>query len=82
MEGTHSLGYVHKGGNLYAAEPAATLTTEAARLTDNRRLIASDLRRDPGSWHGGRNNLDALDVLLGDCLAAMLGRPALIGGAS
>ncbi len=74
--------YVYSRRNLYAGEPTATLPLEAARLTDNRRLIAADLRRDPGSWHGGRNNIAVCDVLLGDCLGELLRRPALTGGAA
>ncbi len=80
MEGNLTLHNGERGCNLYLREPTATLAAEAARLTDNRRLIVADLRHNPNSWHGGRNNIDVLDTLIGDALAEMMRRPALIVG--
>ena len=72
MEGTRRLPYLTYQRNLYAGEHPTMLAIEAARLDDNRRLIGSDLRRDPGSWTGGRNNIDVLDVLFSDAISMML----------
>ncbi len=59
-----------------------TLQAEAERIAWNRRIVAGDLARDPASWHGGQGNIDVLDVLLGDALAALLRHPMMMGVAS
>ncbi len=76
MRSSYIVGYVHRGGNLFAAEPDATLPAEAARLADNRALIAADR----AAWHNPALCLAVVDVLIGDALAELVRRPALIVG--
>jgi hypothetical protein len=80
MKHTSSLHNITYGRNLYAGEPPALLRAEAECLTDNRRLIEADLKRDPASWVGGRANVNVLNVLLGNALAVMLHHPSMIVG--
>jgi hypothetical protein len=80
---THTLThYVIENRNLYRDMPAALLPAEAARLDDNRRLIAADLRRDPGSWVNGPGCLAVCDVLFADAVAELTRRPMIAGVAA
>jgi hypothetical protein len=80
MKHTTILHNTTYGRNLYTGEPSAALPAEAERLRWNRAVIAEDLRRDPRSWASGRNNVDVLDVLFADAVAAMLTQPAMMTG--
>ncbi len=76
MRSSYIVGYVALGGNLYSHEPAASLALEAGRLADNRALIAADR----AAWHNPALCLAVLDVMIGDALAELMRRPALIAG--